>query len=248
MGPRKYICASRRKSSVQRSLCYHPKIAKETGQEVIALASGFSDQGPDLGSNKMQFISNRNVGILKSDRATPAAYGEVWHFFEQQLHPLSNYQAERLSERFLNDLDVLIIPSGYYRNLLDKEGNNALMQWMSKGGRVVAIGNAVGAFANHDGFSLTRKSQKKRTRKPLMEKKNVSKYGLPFMAVFTRPKSITRIHWLQDILNYFSLKTNARAYALLEDYGTVAYLPKIQNPSQGSAGTKPLSFKANLCS
>ena len=56
------------------------KIAKETGQEVIALASGFSDQGPDLGSNKMQFISNRNVGILKSDRATPAAYGKYGTF------------------------------------------------------------------------------------------------------------------------------------------------------------------------
>ena len=62
------------------------EIAAETGQEVTALATGFSDEGPDLGSNKMQFIANRKVGILKSDQATPAAYGEVWHFFEQQLH------------------------------------------------------------------------------------------------------------------------------------------------------------------
>ena len=63
-------------------------IAAATGQEVTALASGFSDAGPDLGSNKMQFISNRKVGILKSDEATPAAYGEVWHFLNNSFTTL----------------------------------------------------------------------------------------------------------------------------------------------------------------
>ena len=222
------------------------KIAKETGQEVIALASGFSDQGPDLGSNKMQFISNRNVGILKSDRATPAAYGEVWHFFEQQLHyPLKQLSAERLSERFLNDLDVLIIPSGYYRNLLDKEGNNALMQWMSKGGRVVAIGNAVGAFANHDGFSLTRKSAEEEDTKTSYGEKEreqirSSIYGSIYKAKVDNSHPLAAGY----SSNYFSLKTSARAYALLEDYGTVAYLPKNTKPFAGFSGDKAIELQS----
>ena len=43
--------------------------------------------------------------------------------FEQQLHyPLRQLSEDRLNERFLNTLDVLIVPSGYYSNLLDAEG------------------------------------------------------------------------------------------------------------------------------
>ena len=44
------------------------QIAQKTGQEVTAIRSGFSDQGPDLGSNSMQFITNRTIGILKVTR------------------------------------------------------------------------------------------------------------------------------------------------------------------------------------
>ena len=222
------------------------KIAKETGQEVIALASGFSDQGPDLGSNKMQFISNRNVGILKSERATPAAYGEVWHFFEQQLHyPLKQLAAERLSERFLNDLDVLIIPSGYYRNLLDKEGNNALMQWMNKGGRVVAIGNAVGVFANHDSFSLTRKSAEEEDTKTSYGEKEREQIRSSIYGSIYRAK-VDNSHPLAAgySSNYFSLKTSARAYALIEGYGTVAYLPKDTKPFAGFSGDKAIELQS----
>ena len=44
--------------------------------------------------------------------------------------------------------------------------------------------------------------------------------------------------------NYFSLKTNARAYALLEDYGTVAYLPKNTKPFAGFSGDKAIELQS----
>ena len=54
--------------------------------------------------------------------------------FEQQLHyPIRQLSEDRLTERFFNELDVLIVPSGYYSNLLDNEGKGALMQWIRKG-------------------------------------------------------------------------------------------------------------------
>ena len=222
------------------------EIAAETGQEVTALASGFSDEGPDLGSNKMQFIANRKVGILKSDQATPAAYGEVWHFFEQQLHyPLRQLSKDRLNERFLNTLDVLIIPSGYYSNLLDTEGKNALMQWMSKGGRVVAIGNAVRAFAAHDAFSLTRKSEDEDDTKTAYgdrerEAIRSSIYGSIYKA------NVDNTHPLAAgyAPHYFSLKTRATAYEVLEGYGTVAHLPEGTKPFAGFSGDKAVALQS----
>ena len=73
------------------------------------------------------------------------------------------------------------------------------MQWMNKGGRVVAIGNAVGAFANHDGFSLTRKSAEEEDTKTSYGEKEREQIRSSIYGSIYRPKSITRIHWLQDI-------------------------------------------------
>ena len=56
------------------------EIAAETGQEVTALASGFSDEGPDLGSNKMQFIANRKVGSSKVIKRLPLPMGKYGTF------------------------------------------------------------------------------------------------------------------------------------------------------------------------
>ena len=56
--------------------------------------------------------------------------------FEQQLHYPLKQLAAGLERTLFKRPGCIDHPSGYYRNLLDKEGNNALMQWMSKGGRV----------------------------------------------------------------------------------------------------------------
>ena len=218
------------------------KIVKKTQQPMQSLASGFSDEGPDLGSNKMRFISNKKMGILKSDNATPASYGEIWHFFEQQLgYPLMQLSENRLNERFLQDLDVLIIPSGYYGSLIDQEGENALAQWTQKGGRIVAVGNAVRSFANHEQFSLKKKSSQDDEKEVAYgdrERESIrsSIYGSIYNATVdsTHPLSTG----FKD--NYFTLKTSATAYELLDDYGTAAYLSKGIQPYAGFSGDKAI--------
>ena len=218
------------------------KIVKKTQQPMQSLASGFSDEGPDLGSNKMRFISNKKMGILKSDNATPASYGEIWHFFEQQLgYPLIQLSENRLNERFLQDLDVLIIPSGYYGSLIDQEGENALAQWTQKGGRIVAVGNAVRSFANHEQFSLKKKSSQDDEKEVAYgdrERESIrsSIYGSIYNATVdsTHPLSTG----FKD--NYFTLKTSATAYELLDDYGTAAYLSKGIQPYAGFSGDKAI--------
>ena len=222
------------------------EIAIKTKQPMQSLASGFSDEGPDLGSNKMRFISNKKIGILKSDSATPASYGEIWHFFEQQLgYPLMQLSENRLNERFLKDLDVLIIPSGYYGSLIDQAGENALAQWVQKGGRIVAVGNAVRSFANHEQFSLKRKSSQDQDEKVAYgdrERENIrsSIYGSIYKA------TVDSTHPLSTGFeqNYFTLKTSATAYELLDNYGTAAYLSKGVQPYAGFSGDKAIKLQS----
>ncbi len=222
------------------------EIVKTTQQEMHSLASGFSDNGPDLGSNKMRFISNKKIGILKSDQATPASYGEIWHFFEQQLgYPIMQLSDDRLNERFLQELDVLIIPSGYYGNLIDQAGENALAQWTQKGGRIVAVGNAVRSFANHEQFSLKRKSSPDSDQDIAYgdrEREGIrsSIYGSIYKA------TIDATHPLAAGYNenYFTLKTSATAYELLDDYGTAAYLSKGIQPHAGFSGDKAIKLQS----
>lgn len=222
------------------------EIVKKTQQPMQALASGFSDEGPDLGSNKMRFISNKKIGILKSDSATPASYGEIWHFFEQQLgYPLMQLSENRLNERFLKDLDVLIIPSGYYGSLIDQDGENALAQWTQKGGRIVAVGNAVRSFANHEQFSLKKKSSQDDEKEVAYgdrEREGIrsSIYGSIYNA------TVDSTHPLSTGFkeSYFTLKTSATAYELLDNYGTAAYLSKGVQPYAGFSGDKAIKLQS----
>ena len=224
-------------------------IADSTEQDIVSLSSGFSDKGPDLGSNQMRYIKNKKVGILKSDSASPINYGEIWHFFEQQLHyPLTQLSDERLNERFLKDLDVLIVPNGYYAALFDNEGKNALSHWLKSGGRIVAIGNALKSFSSHNLFSLeTKKNTEDDEEQQLpyanQERENIRSviYGSIYEA------KVDGTHPLATgySKNYFTLKTNASAYALLSDNGTAAYLPANAKPVAGHSGDKATKMQGN---
>ena len=66
----------------------------------------------------MEFIAPKRVGLIKSDKcSSPQGYGEIWHFFEQQLkYPITQINLNRLNDRNLDQFDVLILPPGYYSN------------------------------------------------------------------------------------------------------------------------------------
>jgi len=145
----------------------------------------------------------------------------------------------------LNELDVLIVPSGYYGNLLDNEGKGALMQWIRKGGRVVAIVNAVRSFANHDGFSLTRKdTDEEEAKTPYGDQERESIRSSIYGSIYKATVDATHPLAAGYSSNYFSLKTRATAYNLLEGYGTVAYLPKNAQPFAGFSGDKAIKAQS----
>lgn len=213
------------------------KIAAETTQEVISLSTGFSRQGPDLGSNKMSYISNKNIALLRSDQASPAGYGEIWHFFEQQLYyPIIQLDDQRLSKRYLQNIDVLILPPGNFSQLLQ---NNSLIEWLEDGGRMIALGSALNAFANHDRFSLKEKefpsiNEDKKITYGEQEREYIR--SVIYGSIYNASVDITHPLALGYNKNYYTLKTNERAYELNEDIETVASLDKNVQPIAGFSG------------
>ena len=67
-----------------------------------------------MGSDEMKLIKAPKVGLLRSENSTSYNYGELWHFFEQELkYPLLRINEKKLLS-VLSEINVLIIPDGDY--------------------------------------------------------------------------------------------------------------------------------------
>ena len=221
------------------------RIASQTNQQISPISSGFSDAGIDLGSNEMEYIVPKRVGLIKSDNASPQGYGEVWHFFEQQLkYPITQISMNRLNDRTLDQFDVLILPPGYYSNFASKDSE--LLQWIRKGGRVIALGSAVGAFDGHDSLSLQQKENDEEDDTQNIafaeeERNDISSaiYG----SIYAVDVDTTHPLAFGYDKQYYSLKNSAVSYSFLEG-GSVGKLPKNSKPLAGFSGSKATKLQS----
>jgi len=78
----------------------------------------------------------------------------IWHFFEEQLHyPITQIGTEYFQSIDLNKYDVLVVPEGRYR-MFDEGTLERITSWVSGGGRLIVIANALNSFAEKKGFAL----------------------------------------------------------------------------------------------
>ena len=124
----------------------------------------FRDGGRELWQLTMEYrgvlhewdvvrIEAPRVATIVGPGASSLSAGESWHHFETKLdYPLSRVGA--LDELDLDNLDVVILPSGWYR--MGEEKRSALADWVRGGGQLVAVGGACSAFAGQDGWGLER--------------------------------------------------------------------------------------------
>jgi hypothetical protein len=114
-----------------------------------AISTGFVDKGYDLGSSRVHSLKAPRVVLATGQGVDPSAAGEVWHFFEQQInYPVTLVNAGDLSSVDWNAIDVLIMPDGNnYSFLNDKANVDKLKDWISKGGRLIAMRKAIAQLA-----------------------------------------------------------------------------------------------------
>lgn len=204
-------------------------LAQEHAQSLTEINTGFSQTTPDMGSPDVKLLNKQKVAVLSGEGTSSLAYGEVWHFFEQQLnYPLTSINTAHFSKTNLDTYDVLILPNGYYSNILTEENMTKLKNWVRAGGKVIAMEGALRSFAGKDGFSL-----KYKTSEDVEKKENLTAYAdrereytnhLITGAIFNAKVDYTHPLAFGYDDNYFTLKLGSTAYSLLESGYNVAYL------------------------
>ncbi len=122
-----------------------------TTVEVFAVNSGFALGGIDLGSNSFMPIKQPKIMMFGGVGTGATDVGEIWHLLDQRMSmPVSIVDVDRFANIEL-DYNVIIMPSGSYRNL-DKTGQDKLRNWISNGGTLVATEDAVKYLAQN-GFT-----------------------------------------------------------------------------------------------
>lgn len=227
------------------------KTAKELNRNPIAIKTGFADTGMDLGSSSVAKIEAPKIAVVTGPQTSSLSYGEIWHFFEQQInYPITSISTDYFSRVNLDNYNVLIIPNGYYR-LFNESTLSSLKSWVRSGGKAIVIGNGLNAFKGKDGFSLKEylDDKSKKTETPSneellqsfesQERDNLSNYI--FGAIFK--VKLDNTHPLAYGYNkeYYSLKTNASRYGFLSGGSNVGVLEGDSKPVSGYAGSRALN-------
>jgi hypothetical protein len=122
------------------------------------LYSGMVEKGMDLGLDEVAYVGAPRVGILMGQGISATGFGEVWHYFDQQLdYPATLLDNKTFGNVNLSNYDVLVFPSGRYDKTIT--GSADLQSWINKGGRLILIENACGSFEGVDGYELKEKTQ-----------------------------------------------------------------------------------------
>ncbi len=217
-------------------------IANKHQRKLFSVKSGFVSAGVDFGSYSVKPINKQNIAVLSGKETSSLSFGEIWHFFETQLHyPITNIDASDFENIKYTNYDVIIIPDGNYKKVLTKENLEKLKQWVQSGGTLIAIGNALMPFANKKEFSLKeKKTNEEKISVDLTiyadrERKNVTK--LITGSIFKSLLDPTHPLAFGYGKTYFSLKLGSTSFEYLKKGNNVAYFDETTKTVSGFAGS-----------
>ncbi len=225
------------------------QVKQKHEQHLTQINSGFSQTTPDIGSPDIKLVNKQKVAVLSGEGTSSLSYGEIWHFFEQQLHyPLTSINTDDLSGTNLNKYNVLIIPNGYYGSVLNENNLQKINDWVQAGGKVIAIDGALRSFAGKDGFSLKYKSSDNYSSNdnltPYAEREREYTNNLITGAIFKTKIDNTHPMAFGYSKDYFTLKLGSSSYDLLGSGYNVGHLADTKVYS-GFAGKDALANLGN---
>ncbi|NHF61328.1 zinc carboxypeptidase [Flavobacteriaceae bacterium TP-CH-4] len=210
---------------------------------LTATSTGFVEGGKDFGSGYVQMVPDIKVAVLSGEPTSTLRFGEIWHFFEQQLHyPVAVIDSEYMRRVDLSEYDVLILPGGRgYQGFIDESKLSELKEWVGNGGKLIAMGGAIKGLTGEGGFGLKPTESKKDSAVnpqsyDASERDRIK--GAITGAIFKTKVDTTHPLAYGYGDSYFSLKLGADAYQYM-DSGTVVYLEEgYTEPIAGFAGSE----------
>ncbi len=213
-------------------------IANKHKRQLTVAISSFSTNGIDFGSPDVKLINKQRIAVLKGQHTSSLSYGSIWYFMEQQLHyPITAIDTDYFKKTDLKKYDVLILPNGNYDTYFDKKTVDKLKLWISTGGKVIAMSNAVKIFADKEDFDL-------KNNAALEKKKDTIPTIIPYNKrerehvknTITGSIFKTKIDTSHPLAfgytdTYFSLKLGNNSYKFLQKGYTVGYIEEPMNVS-----------------
>ena len=136
-------------------------VALQNDQQIMPVSTGFVEKGYDFGSGRHDLLIKPTVAIIYDDDVDNNSYGQMWYYFEQDLNmQVTQIKLTDLARINLSRFNVITMTDGSYANL-DSARAEKLRQWVADGGRLILIGDAVGAFEEKKGFDITKFALKK---------------------------------------------------------------------------------------
>jgi hypothetical protein len=141
--------------------------ANECQVSLIPAATGLVESGKDFGSDNSPLMKKRSVAMLCGEGTSSGSVGELWYFFERELDfPVTLISTSDAESVDFSDYEILILTSGNYPKLKD-----TIIDYVKKGGRVIAIENAASVFSGEKTTSMAKAVETRTAEQKLTEKK-----------------------------------------------------------------------------
>lgn len=198
--------------------------ADRLGQYLEPVETGFVDSGPDFGSEAVRFLEKPQIALLSGSGTSPNMVGEIWHFFDRQIdYPVTLLDTDYFGEVDLSRYDVLILPTGRYNDILTDDRLSEIREWISAGGRLIAVRGANLFLAGKEGFSLKRKETGDESEDAPAgltyfnerQRERISEFNAGSIYRITMDNSHPLGYGYGR--SYFSLKQDANAYQYLDE-------------------------------
>ncbi|MDC1493004.1 M14 family metallopeptidase [Flavobacteriaceae bacterium] len=239
-------------------------IANSHNRKSHNILTGISEHGPDLGSSDIKLIPKTKVAVLTGDGISSLNYGAIWHFFEKQLrYPLTHLNYSTFNRTNLSDIDVIILPSGFYKT--GSAHKDKVKDWVTNGGKLIAIDRALNSISSLDiglikntntiennisfvsDFS-SRSNQESNNNHNLIKYNERNRTRIDYSisgAIFKIQLDNTHPMAYGYGDNYQSLKIGNSSYKLLENGYNVGYIDSEPRLTSGFAGKKALKKISN---
>lgn len=227
-------------------------IANTHQKYLRATKTGMVEKGNDFGSSYVKMIQAPKVAMFFGDATSSLSAGETWHFFENELnYPITQINPYQIDRQQLSQFNVLIAPEGDPSIFMDESTKSIIQEWISNGGKLIAIGASVSGFTTDQGYALKVKNidkDKEEGAEEVHEHPHIQHDAQEREAIkHTITGAIFRCtvdhtHPLAYGYNgdYFTLKLSADGYECMSNASNVVTLPEKPELITGFAGCEAL--------
>jgi hypothetical protein len=215
-------------------------LANANNVQLTSVSSGFVDKGYDFGSSKVRPLKQRKIALITGEEAGSVSAGEVWFYFERVIdYPVTLINSKDAPYINWNNYDLVILPSGNYKFLIDKSSSEALKTWINNGGHLIAMEEAVAQLSSLDWGLKSKKGDSTQSSDTYASLKKFENRERDFM-YYPVPGSIFRVEL--DNTNplafgypdhYYSLKIGDKSYEFMNEGGWNVGVLKRDKPVAG---------------